>query len=424
MQYPVTTGDIMHVMGSFAVGMDYTVRLKLKLIDPIDADILCRAVEKTQKRYPYLCVHLKKNEDRYYYEENPAPIKVLHTDERVSLNTQETDYHVWAVCYSGDRLYLDIYHGIADGTGMYMVLATLLYYYCAERYGVSDHTGIRILDDPILPEETLDPYDRLPQIDLSQMRAPERKPVFNLLADGRLTPGEDRIFDVEIPEAAFVQFSSANDASPGTMVSILLARAVDAVFPEHEKTIVNRYVVNARPMLHGEQSHHNCVGSIEFPYTDRVKAMPFDWQCTAHRGTTFIQSDADRIRGMMTGMASRNRMILSGLPSLEAKKQAFGQMIGSGRTTSTFIVSYVGQWKLKSLSPYISEFWTHVPTANPLLAEIAAINGKIFLSIHQMFQEDCVIQSFLKELSDNAIPYEIKGPISTDIPRFPEPTLE
>jgi len=256
------------------------------------------------------------------------------------------------------------------------------------------------------------------------MRAPERKPVFNLLTDGRLTPGADRIFDVEIPEAAFVQFSSANDASPGTMVSILLARAVDAVFPEREKTIVNRYVVNARPMLYGEKSHHNCVGSIEFPYTDRVKAMPFDRQCTVHRGTTFIQSDADRIRGMMTGMASRSRMILSGLPSLEAKKQAFGQMIGGGRITSTFIVSYVGQWKLKSLSPYISEFWTHVPTANPLLAEIAAINGKIFLSIHQMFQEDCVIRSFLKELSDNDIPFEIKGPTDSDIPRFPEPTLE
>ena len=56
-----------------------------------------------------------------------------------------------------------------------------------------------------------------------------------------------------------------------------------------------------------------------------------------------------------------------------------------------------------------------------LLAEIAAINGKIFLSIHQMFREDCVIRSFLKELSDNGIPYEIKGPIASDIPRFPEP---
>lgn len=68
MQYPVTTGDVMHVMGSFAVGMDYTVRLKLKLVDPIDAVILRSAVEKTQKRYPYLCVHLKKSEDRFYYE--------------------------------------------------------------------------------------------------------------------------------------------------------------------------------------------------------------------------------------------------------------------------------------------------------------------------------------------------------------------
>ena len=421
--YPVTMGDALHVMGSFGIHLDYTVRFKLRLIDAVDGKILKEAVEKTQRRYPYLCVRLKKNENSFYYEDNPAPVAVLHTDKRISLNTEETNFHVWGVCYYEDWLYLDFYHGIADGTGMYMVLSTLLYYYCAERYGVTDYTGVRTLEDPILPEETIDPIESLPPLDLSGRQAPQPERVFSLTADGALTPSAPKIWDIEIPEAAFVSFSSANDASPGTMISILFARAIDALFPERQGSIMHRYIVNARPMLHAEKTHHNCLSGVVFSYTDRVKAMPFARQCTVHRGATFIQSDADRVCGQVMGMTGYYRPILQGLPTLEAKKQAFGRMMKGGDTRYTYIVSYVGQWKLDALSPYILEFWTHVPAANPLLTEIAAINGKIFLSVHHSIQEDLVIKSFLQQLEDNGIPYQISQPSGPDNAHFPEPEM-
>ena len=137
----------MHVMGPFGIHLDYTVRMKLRLRDKIDDALLKEAVEKTRQRYPYLCVRMKKDNESYFYEENSLPVAVLHTDGRVSLNTAETNFHVWCVCYHEDWVCLDFYHGIMDGTGMYMMLSTLLYYYCAERYGVTDHTGIRTLED-------------------------------------------------------------------------------------------------------------------------------------------------------------------------------------------------------------------------------------------------------------------------------------
>ena len=43
----VTSGDIMHMMGGFGLGLDYTVRMKLRLADEIDDDMLKNAVEKT-----------------------------------------------------------------------------------------------------------------------------------------------------------------------------------------------------------------------------------------------------------------------------------------------------------------------------------------------------------------------------------------
>ena len=48
----ITTGDAMHVYGSFGLVMDYTVRLCVRLSGGINGEMLCEAVKNTQKRYP------------------------------------------------------------------------------------------------------------------------------------------------------------------------------------------------------------------------------------------------------------------------------------------------------------------------------------------------------------------------------------
>lgn len=420
----VTLGDALSVMGSFGIHVDYTVRLKLRLLDQVDEEVLKEAIEKTRQRYPYFCVRMKRDGEKFFYEDNPAPIALLHTDRSVRLNAPETNFHVWCVCYYEDWVYLDVYHGITDGTGMYQLLATLLFYYCEKRYGVTDHTGVRTLDDPLSPEEMVDPLENLPPVDLSGKKAREAVPVFSLSRDAGLTRSSPQIWDIEIPEAAFVSFGSANDASPGTMVTILFARAIDGLYPKTKKAIMSKYVVNARPMLHAEKTHHNCIDGVSFAYTDRVRALPFEQQCTVHRGSTFFQSDADSVYAKQAGMASYYRSILQKCPTLEAKKQAFGRMMGGADSAYTYIVSYIGQWKLKALSPYILEFWTHVPSPNSLETEVAAVNGKIFLSVHQAFQEDHVIKSFLRQLEEHGIPYKVRQKVSSDNAKFPEPVLE
>ena len=423
MKMRITDGDALHLIGGYGLGIDYTVRLSLRLLDEIDPDILARAVEKTQQRFPYLNLRVRKDEQDFYAEENPAPIVIHHTDEKISLGTPGSNYHIWSVCYNADRLHLDISHGFLDGTGMYNVLRTLLYYYCAERYGVTDHSGILTLEDPILPEESRDPADEMPDMDLSKVAIPERPAAFSLTEDAGLTPSEPILRDIIIPEEAFVRFSSAHDASPGTMISILMSRTIDELFPERTAPLTNSYVINARPMVGKLLTHHNCVRTVIFTYTDRIKAMPFDRQCTVHRGTTFIQSDTGKVFGQIMVSANQRRMVDKMAPTAEGKKQIFAKMLNKGNSLFTYMVSYVGQWRWQQLSPYILEFWTHVPNVNNLLTEIAAVNGKIFLSLHQNFKEDTVLNCFLRQLDENSISYTVKPPCPNDNPRFPEPDI-
>ena len=414
----VTTGDAMHVYGSFGLGMDYTVRLCVRMDDEINGEMLSEAVKNTSKRYPYLSVRMKKDETRIYFDDNPDDVVLLHTGKQISLNSTESNYHIWAVCFNEDMIYLDIYHGLLDGTGMYMVLSTLLFEYCSRRYGVRDHEGVRTPDDEIRPEESADPSDYLPDVDISSIPAPAYQPAFSLTKDAGLTKNECRLTDIEIAEDSFLKYTSANDASPGTMISLLYARAIDELYPEREKGIRNSYIINARPMLKAPMTHHNCVNTVFMDYSDRIKAMPFDRQCTVYRGKTFAQSDEQRVAGAMTFMAARNRATVKAMHALNEKCEAFAGSLAGGRLLFTYLVSYVGKWKYKAVEKHILEFWTHVPAANTLLTEIAALNGKIFLTVHQLFREEIIVECLLDELSRNKIAYKVNRRMLSDIAHF------
>lgn len=55
----VTTGDALHLYGSVGRS-NYSVRLCVRMDENINSEAIVNALKRTQKRYPYLCVRLKK----------------------------------------------------------------------------------------------------------------------------------------------------------------------------------------------------------------------------------------------------------------------------------------------------------------------------------------------------------------------------
>ncbi len=423
-QYPqrITTGDLFSVYGTVGF-LDYTFRRRIKMDEPVDEEILRRAVARTAERYPYFCVRLRLDAQGFYYEENHAPVAVLHTSERICLSSPETNWHVWAICFSGDELFIDFFHGLADGIGVSALTETLLYEYCSERYGDADRAGVRLPGDEIDPSEYADPLDDLPDVALPDMSATVPPVVYDLVRDGGVTPGEETISDVIVPESAFLRFTSASDASPGTMVALLCAKAIDECDPERTKPIIGHYAMNARPVLHAPNGYHNCLTAINLPYTDRIKALPFQTQCTAYRGMTFLQSDADHVRPAIEAMTSMFRKTAT-IPDLAERREAFRQFLVASCVSYSYVVSYTGQWKKPSLARHVRELWTHAPCAIPFEIEIKSISGNLFLSIHQTFREDRYVKAFLHQLEANGIPYTVTKTAGIDIARFPAPPMD
>lgn len=407
--------------GFMGLGIPFTYRVIFNMKDIVDGEILSEALQKTEKRYPYFSVRMRKGDGEYFYEKNPAPIVLLNTDEKINLNSAQTNYHIWALCYKENKILLDFYHGMADGGGSMRVLTTLLYYYCKIRYGVTDKSGIFTAEDKILPEETLDPLDNLPQENIFDKNFCDKEKAFSVLKDGGEVGDFPVNYEIILPENAFIKFTSENDSSPGTMILLLLSRAIDESYPQRDKPIIVKYDINCRRALKSPHSFQNCLNFAEFKYTDRLKKIPLTTQATIYRGITFLASDDEKIMQNMITLSSVIKNTLKMNKTLSEKKSAFAKIITENFANRTACVSYVGKWQFPALGKYIESSFVHVVPHGSIMIEVNAINGKICLSFLQDFSNSRLFENFFSQLETHEIKYKVVRKIKSDVSNFFEP---
>ena len=413
----ITTGDFTAVYNS---GAYLGVRLCVRLDDKIDDAILKIATEKTAERYPYFCVRFARNEREYYLKDNPLPVMTINKASSTRLLTEESNYHPWAVCYDDDFIYFDVYHGLADGNHMYRMLSTLLYYYMSERYGDVEAQDILTLDVPVTDEETDDPIKKLlSEKSIEAHKPAEQNAAFKCVEDGSAEPGEHTFYDIAISEDELVRFASENGATPGTMIMLLMARAIVNVHPECDKAPVGYYFINCRPMLGVENSSHNCISMVRIEYSKEMQKMNFKDQCRLYRENTRAESSPEVVRRSMTALAIKVNSLMQ-LPTIEDKEKAVDAIRNVGRAFSTYGVSYVGKWKYSSIEKHIKEFWTHVVGRSEISIEIAAVAGNFFVSYQQGIKDEVYINAFLNQLRKVGVSYRLVRKMPVDVEMIKE----
>ena len=81
------------------------------------------------------------------------------------------------------------------------------------------------------------------------------------------------------------------------------------------------------------------------------------------------------------------------------------------------VVSYVGKADFKEAEKHIQDFrtWTKGP-GNAVCVEISAVNGRFVLDVIQPFSSLVYVNSFLEELEENGINYELQDVQEVDLP--------
>ena len=197
----------------------HTYRITIKMKDIIDGKLLREAVDMTMERYPYFRVCLYIKGDAIGFEENPAEVPVIHTKKRISLGGEQSSGHLIAFCYWKNRLFIDAYHGLSDGGGIYPLIRTLLFYYCSSFYGKElSAEGVRLRGSVITKEELEDPARDFICGKNSLGIKKWNKPAFQLTDSGivRIKP-DSIVYNVRISEEEFMRMAERSRCITATV---------------------------------------------------------------------------------------------------------------------------------------------------------------------------------------------------------------
>ena len=383
------------------------IRVGIRLKKAVDPGILRYAVDRCAERYPYFCVQLEKKDGEWVLAPNERPVVLSDSREGTRLGSEEANRHLMAFSYNGGWINFDISHAITDGTGAYEVVRTLLYYYCGRRYEtVLSPEGIRLCGDEISPAEWEDPALSLTDV---EARQPADIGPSLCLADesGIEISAHHRVWDIAIDEKEFMRFNHENDGSPGTMTALFLSRAIERLHPDTGAGLRVLLAVNMRKALKAPLTHHPLVGGAVLEYRPEMRKWPLDRQATAYRGMVFAQTMDEHVLAEAAGQRAMAEMILS--QGTDRERREFAEK--STSVTDSIItagVSYVGKGNFGDAERYVRDFRLHTNSIcrTPLI-EISAVNGRFILSFIQPFRDDRYLRSFLAELDDNYVYYDL-----------------
>ncbi len=129
-------------------------RLSASLQEKVDPAALQAALDMTARRFPSIAVRLRSGMFWYYLEELLFPPEVLPDGAQPlkRMGRKEVGRCAFRVLYYENRIAVEIFHALTDGTGGLIFLKTLVAEYLAQRYGVSVSCCEGVLDRQAEPE--------------------------------------------------------------------------------------------------------------------------------------------------------------------------------------------------------------------------------------------------------------------------------
>jgi NRPS condensation-like uncharacterized protein len=125
-------------------------RLGVAMKEPVDGNFLRIGLSTALERYPYFKVELKHGLFRYFLDEN-LHYPIVEKDDGNLLhifNFKHNRHYLFRLTYYENKIFLDLFHGLCDGTGGMAFLKTIVYYYLKAQNKLISRDNIITLSTP------------------------------------------------------------------------------------------------------------------------------------------------------------------------------------------------------------------------------------------------------------------------------------
>ena len=382
----------------------YTVEVTHR--DPIDGELLQRALDRTLQRMPYLTDTLTIDKGAVYYAKNPLPMLAAHTDQLRHVGGSETNYHMLDLTWDGNVTWFSMFHGFCDGQGVNTFLESVLsHYYCMKDGVEYDPNGIRADSTQASEAETFEPCSK--QYELSPgYTMPERQQPPTPYHLPEITPGGEVLeYGFRLPSEDLMRFVKANGTSPAVMLSMLVGEAILRLHPDADAPVFAIVPVSIRRQLGCEETFKNCSSRVMLPVNGTpMDALPFAQRAAQLRAVLKQQMDPDRFRAIYNMLSA---MYHGRMDNATDYREELNKPAGFMTVThDTFYIDYIGSMHKTGYSDQLTDVrFLCMPAAGKTLhLNVIENNGEFQITCLACSDVSAIANALEQVMKDHDLP--------------------
>ena len=398
------------IVPSSVHGADTRVfRIVCELNDPVDGEVLQEALDLTVEEFPHFNVILRKGFFWYYLdsvrtkaivkEENKPACSPLYFPGRRKL--------MYRVTYFKNRINLEMFHVLADGTGAFAFLKAIVTNYLCLKHDLSvepDATELASLSDR--NEDAFSQFysKEKSQQQLKAMLGTHAYQV-EMEKDANLN---SRLIEGVVSAKQFIELAHEYKTTAGILTVALFMEAVYSVMSIRERRhpIVISVPVNLRQYFPSETTR-NFFGVINVSFFPREYDGNFENLLEVVKKSFEEQLTEERLRETMNGYSGLTSNIGLKVIPLFIKDPAINLITRVAQKGTTATVSNLGRIKMhEELTPYIRQFSAFMATPNIQIC-VSSFGDRMVFGAVSAYSEHNVFTSFFRGLTRRGLTVEI-----------------
>lgn len=384
-------------------GWSNAFRVSATLYDPVDPVILQQAVDALRPRFPSMYVSLHRGMFWYYLEKLPRSPAVRPDGAcpLIHMNKHELRKCCLRVLYYENRIAVECFHALTDGSGGMVFLKTLAAEYVSRRYGVDVPAGSGVLDRFAPPRES--------ELEDSFARtagpvAMSRKEEDSLRLGGTKEPdGFLHHIIATTPSQALLELAHEYDCSVTSLLSAVMLQCVMELAPKQRSGRWAKVTVpvNLRRLL-GGQTLRNFVLTVNVGVDPRLGSYTLRELTQAVQSQLLTQVTPQQMAARVAANVNPSRMLITKIMPLPIKNLALRAVYRSvGESKGTINISNLGSTQLpEAMAPYVRYLdFTIGPQATYYNnCSVVSYNGFTRINLIRSVREPDLARLFLRKL--------------------------
>ena len=393
-------------------------RLSATLTEPVDTEVLRRALDVTVRRFPSIAVRLRRGAFWYYLEEIPkAPaIQAEKSCPLAHAPFYEVRQCAFRVLVYHERIAVEFFHALTDGTGALVFLKSLLAEYLSQKYGLvipAEKGVLGRLEEPSA-EEVEDSFARYAgDVKLSRREAT----AYHLSG----TPEPDGYKDIV---TMMIPADKLRDCARGFGISVtelLCAAMMQAILDIQAQDVPRRAArkpvkvllpVNLRTLF-PSATLRNFASYITPEIDPRMGDCSFDELCQLVHHKMGMENNRRTMRAKFAAnVASERSPVLRVMP-LFIKNIAMKAVFDTvGECKSCLCLSNLGRVELPEvMTPYVTrmDFIIGVQARAPHNCGVITWNGTAYINCIRNIREPALELAFYRVLHRLGLPVKVES---------------